>query len=139
MFKLLYTLIQKTVSTGVALNTTLDFAIPFIPLFVIFYLLLYPSVLIPFMLSLKRPAFFKRVSFSFIAIVSVSFAVYLLFQTQISRAAIESVDIFSSLVMFIYQNDMPLNCFPSLHVSGSMMANYCTFQLKKKLPEQFRS
>lgn len=133
LFKLVYTLIQNLKTDGVSIATTIDFAIPFIPLFVLFYLMWYPVLLTSLFLSIKKKELFKKTTLSFVIVAGFSFCVYVLFQTEITRAVITSADIFSRIVLFIYHQDMPINCFPSLHVSGSVLANLCTLNANKKI------
>ena len=132
LYSLIYNLIQEITTRGVSINTALDIVIPFIPVFVLFYILWYPVVITPFILTLKDKTLFKKTAFSFSIIAVCSFAVYLIYQTEITRAVISSTDIFSRMVSYIYLHDMPINCFPSLHVSGSVLANLCVMNFNKK-------
>lgn len=46
---------------------------------------------------------------------------YLFYQTTVPRPIIEGDNFFSKLVLIAYNNDNPINCFPSTHVSVTVV------------------
>lgn len=51
----------------------------------------------------------------------ICYVTFYIFPTTVPRPTIISNDIFSRLVLIIYQNDNPYNCFPSVHVVNAMI------------------
>ncbi|MBA9087174.1 membrane-associated phospholipid phosphatase [Fontibacillus solani] len=105
-----------------SLMTDLDKQIPFVPVFIIPYLLWYPFIiimLIAFFLSNKR-AYYLILLTQCLGLISC-YLVYALFQTTVSRPSILEYGILYKLVAFVYNTDQPFNCFPSIHVLTSYL------------------
>ena len=99
------------------LVTDIDRAIPFVKLFVIPYALWYPFILISltYFCYKNRLTFYVSL-FSIIIGMIISYIFYFLFQTTVPRPVLYGNDFLTNLVKFIYKNDSPYNCFPSIHV-----------------------
>ena len=102
------------------LRTPLDNALPLVPLFVIPYVSLEPIIyfsLIVFLIF--RTRIFQSAALSLILAMLVSYAVYLVAQTEVIRPAVTGTDLLSRMVANVYAGDNPYNDFPSLHTSLS--------------------
>jgi membrane-associated phospholipid phosphatase len=102
-----------------------DEQIPFIPVFVVPYLLWFAYV--PFGLIYigihSKKEFYKLFLFLFGGMI-VSNAIFTVFpNAQYLRPVIRSNDPFSMLVKFIYASDTPTDVFPSMHVINSIAVN----------------
>jgi membrane-associated phospholipid phosphatase len=124
-----YKLTNKATENIHTLKFSLDDLIPFVPIFVIPYLLYLPFVgfcLIEAIFKLNK----RSQIFLILFLVSQIFAnfIYLIFQTEVQRPLINS-GFFDNLVQtLVYQNDNPYNAFPSLHVIDSLL---CGWYLKE--------
>jgi membrane-associated phospholipid phosphatase len=120
-----YTLINDYTSTRSHLYTlTLpgEEAIPFSPLFVWAYILNYGFVILHYLIMDDLP-YFKRSVWAFFTCTNIHFAVFLLFPVEyIFRPSIDPYASLSHLALhFYYWVDQPFNCFPSLHVSTTVL------------------
>jgi membrane-associated phospholipid phosphatase len=102
------------------LRTSLDEALPLIPLFVIPYITLQPVLylsLILFFVFWTR--IFQSAALSLVLAMLVSYAVYFFLQTEVVRPTVNGADALSRMVRGVYAGDNPYNDFPSLHTSLS--------------------
>jgi membrane-associated phospholipid phosphatase len=104
------------------LKLPIDDWMPFLPVFTIFYLLYGPFLFVTLVYFVLFSKHFNHAGFSFVFCLVTAFLFYIFFQTYIVRPDIIETDIFSRIVLFIYANDKPYNCFPSLHVSLSILS-----------------
>ncbi|WP_379155552.1 phosphatase PAP2 family protein [Paenibacillus sp. sgz5001063] len=106
-----------------SLESSLDQKIPFIPSFIIPYLLWYPfitTVLIA--LAFKDRKIYFQTLIAQCSGLIISYAFFALFQTGIQRPDVLSEpDLIHQLVSFVYSYDHPYNCFPSIHVLTSYL------------------
>ncbi|NMI05004.1 phosphatase PAP2 family protein [Paenibacillus sp. SZ31] len=106
-----------------SLATPLDSMIPFVPAFIIPYVLWYPFIsgaLIALAFKDKRTYFQTLIALCSGLVISYIF--FALFQTAIERPNIQSEKGFLfTMVDYIYRNDQPYNCFPSIHVLTSYL------------------
>jgi membrane-associated phospholipid phosphatase len=119
---LLYPVLNQERQITYVLKLPIDTWIPFLPVFSIFYLLYGPFLLVTLVYFLFFSKNFNHAGFSFIFCLIMAFLFYIFFQTYIARPDVVETDIFSKIVSFIYANDRPYNCFPSLHVSLSILS-----------------
>jgi hypothetical protein len=99
------------------LVTDIDKATPFVSAFVIPYVLWYPFVFFMFLfLCVKDRDIYYKTLISYDIGVIICYIIYFAFQTTVPRPEIVGSDIFSRLLVIIYSNDQPFNCFPSIHV-----------------------
>ncbi|WP_217283032.1 phosphatase PAP2 family protein [Paenibacillus alginolyticus] len=115
------------------LMTDLDNLIPFIPIFIIPYLIWYPFLLGMFIvLLLKDRAVYYRSLTALCAGLISCYLIYATFQTTVPRPPINDDGWLIGLVKFVYATDKPFNCFPSIHVLTSyivLKASYrCSFE-----------
>jgi membrane-associated phospholipid phosphatase len=92
-----------------------------LPEFVLIYLTIYPTFLLPF-LFISQKDFFRLFSLAYISVMCICYLIYLFFPVSIDRPEL-SVNSFSTWVLaIVYGADRPWNCFPSLHVAMSLLA-----------------
>lgn len=98
------------------LITGIDRAIPFMKVFIIPYVSWYFFIFIVLVyLALKDKNTYYKTLISYNLGMIVCFIVYFVYQTTVHRPNITGNDILSKLVLLIYSNDNPYNCFPSIH------------------------
>ncbi|MCP1186583.1 phosphatase PAP2 family protein [Paenibacillus sp. 1781tsa1] len=106
-----------------SLAISLDSMIPFVPIFIIPYVLWYPFItgaLIALAFKEKRTYFQTLIALCSGLVISYIF--FALFQTAIERPDIRgNKGILFTIVDYIYRNDQPYNCFPSIHVLTSYL------------------
>lgn len=104
------------------LVTYIDKITPFIKEFVIPYILWY--IYIPLGLFIiyifNKKNYFNTIITLNISLI-ISYLIFYFFQTTVPRPILYGDDIFTKLVMLIYNHDNPYNCFPSVHVISTYM------------------
>ena len=118
------------------LFTPIDYMIPFIGWFAIFYVFIYfPFYLfgIGYFTFIKREKA-DRFMLSMFLIYAISFLIYILFPVKMIRPDPESLptDFLSQVMRKYYEHDPPLNCFPSLHAATSTFVAYHFYKEDKK-------
>ncbi|WP_258207413.1 phosphatase PAP2 family protein [Paenibacillus radicibacter] len=117
-----YNLLNQHNGKVYTLITGLDQATPFIPAFIIPYVMWYPFIAIVLVLL-----FFKDVKVYFNTLFAlcvgliVCYVFYYFFQTTVPRPILVHSDWLTQMLKIIYANDMPYNCFPSIHVLTSYL------------------
>lgn len=110
--------ISNTLSqNGKNLALMLDKEIPFVSLFVFPYVYWYIYIVIGliFILSKDRKRYLRTLMAIYIG-MCMCYVFYYLYPVEISRPVIDNNTIANKLVNIIYENDRPVNCFPSIHV-----------------------
>ncbi|MBB6671841.1 phosphatase PAP2 family protein [Cohnella nanjingensis] len=106
-----------------SLVTDLDRLTPFVPSFIIPYVLWYPfkaAVLIG--LAFKDRAVYYRTLLALCGGLVLAYIVYALFQTTVPRPeALDEKGVLNRMIWFVYSHDEPFNCFPSIHVLTSYL------------------
>jgi membrane-associated phospholipid phosphatase len=112
----------------------IDASIPFLPIFVIPYLLYIPFLYGTVLYFSLWKSKFEPVAYSFLTTWVICYLIYLTFQTKIVRPQIESYEgnPLISLVKAVYQLDRPYNCLPSLHSANSMLCLLTYYSLKRR-------
>lgn len=121
-----YILEKKIIRPEYLLHTRLDDYIPFIPLFVVPYVLWYVYVAASAVfLFFKSPREFARMAIFLTSGMIIACAVYSLFPNgQALRPVLRGhEEPLVHLIRFIYSNDSPANCAPSIHVIYSVAAH----------------
>jgi membrane-associated phospholipid phosphatase len=113
----IYLLISSLISqNSVPINSSIDDRIPFVPWFVIPYVAWMFVLYLAFIyMGLTNRSLYWRTMIAYNAAVTVSNIIFILFPTYMPRPEITGDDLFQKLVLFIYSNDQPVNCFPSIH------------------------
>lgn len=102
----------------------IDYKIPYLNLFVIFYVLWYAFLLIsPYLIYKYDNKLLKEYAITYMICTFICIILFLIYPTTVDRQLIfDDNSILDSIVKFIYKNDTPaLNCFPSLHALNSML------------------
>jgi len=131
---LFYKLIQMHIQTGYIFKISfIDDKIPFIPLFVMPYLLYAVVLLLPFILTFRNKKYFFASSAAFLFASLVCNFFFVLFPTMTIRPEIAPSDIFNKLVLWVYAIDGVTNLFPSEHVAFSVLSNLCLTKINKRI------
>jgi membrane-associated phospholipid phosphatase len=121
-----YVLEKKIIIPEYILHIRLDDYIPYIPVFVIPYILWYLYVAVPAVfLFFKAPGEFIRIAVFLTAGMVIAFSVYMIFPNgQTLRPELDLYDEpIIRLIRIIYSNDTPNNSAPSIHVIYSIAAH----------------
>jgi len=122
------------------LITPLDRQIPFLPAFIIPYIVWYPFIALTLLfIFLKDVRVYFKTLLALCLGLLVSYVFYYYFQTTVPRPQVGERGILNYLVQFIYRHDLPYNCFPSIHVLTSylMMKGAKVFKCWARLMVQF--
>ena len=104
-------------------SVALDFYIPFLAGFVVFYITFIPLILYLFYLFRKTNIFNRYLNSLFLFVV-LSDIIYIFFPTKVIRPFVAKDGFFQFLVNFVYVSDFPNNALPSQHVGMSAIAIY---------------
>jgi len=126
-------------------HTSLDDKIPFLPIFIIPYVIWYiyvPAVI--FLTYLKDKKYFVRQIIIFYLGMLLSYIFFAIYPTVIEfRPTAEGDGFLLWLCRLVYANDVPpVNALPSLHCYEALMAHIITFvsgPYKKKIPLRITS
>jgi membrane-associated phospholipid phosphatase len=115
------------------LATPLDLVIPLVPAaMVVYWYIFYGFLFFTFLyFAFVRREFRNAYVIAFVLVSFVAYAVYLIFSVTGPDRAVTGTDFFSVQVALLYIHDTPLNCFPSLHGSTSLLAAYALWRVKK--------
>lgn len=114
---LIYKYLNDNPGESVVLATKIDKFIPFLPVFILPYIIWYA-----FILGYLIYFWYKdvRVYLNTLSVVVlgelVCFIIYLYFQTTVPRPVLSGEGVLIDLVRMIYSHDQPYNAFPSIHV-----------------------
>lgn len=120
---LIYFITKLFQNNPVYLNNAIDDRIPFIPSFVIFYVMWYLFLILIPLLILK----YNKKVFDKYIVVSIVYAIlegiiFILFPTTMNRQPLVVTDISTWIVDIIYKVDTPVcNLFPSAHCAFSIL------------------
>lgn len=122
LFGMVYPLLNNS-SNGIHnLVTDLDKIIPFIKVFILPYMFWHPFIYMCMAYFCLKD---RKIYYStFISIVIgriVAYTIFYKFQTYVPRPILHGNDLFTKLVLDLYNTDKPYNCFPSVHVIDSYL------------------
>lgn len=103
-----------------------DPGLPFIPSFSIIYLSYHLFMAVSVFIFLFKPSqalVLKRYAMALFWAATLSTVVFLLMPTHVPRPLLEGDSLALAGMRFIYANDQPYNCFPSMHVSWTLIAS----------------
>lgn len=110
----------------------LDSRIPFIPAFVVVYVLAFAQWVITAVLAAREGKdFYFKASSSEIMAKLVAIPIFLVFPTIMVRPEIQGGGVFDWMTRFIYACDVPDNLFPSLHCLESWVCLRLVCAMKK--------
>lgn len=112
-----------------SLMTAFDAHTPFIPQFIIPYLIWYPFMIGMFVLLFvqNRTVYYRTLVLLCIGLVAC-YLTYYLFQTYVDRPEITKDVPLYGLIHLVYSTDRPFNCFPSIHVMTTYLMLKSTFR-----------
>jgi PAP2 superfamily len=129
----LYTLLNTDAREAVILSTTIDEWIPFVPAFIVPYILWYAFILgYLFYFWYKDVQTFLKTLGIIVIGELVCFVIYFYFQTTVPRPDVAGNGLFVDLVRMIYNHDQPYNAFPSIHVLTTFAIILGNFNIKDK-------
>jgi membrane-associated phospholipid phosphatase len=114
---LIYKILNTNPRNPVILSTNLDTMIPFLPIFIVPYIVWYAFILgyLIYFWYKDISVYLKTLSVIVIGEL-VCFVIYFYFQTTVPRPKLVGDGILLDLVGMIYSHDQPFNAFPSIHV-----------------------
>ena len=114
------------------ISLPIDHKFPFIPVFVIFYILSYVQWVTGYLtIAREEENFALRAISAEIIAKFICLAIFLILPTTMARPEIVGNDIFSKLTGLIYSADTPTNLFPSIHCLESWIIFRTSFGLKR--------
>lgn len=129
----IYTVLNKYPGPSVNITMEIDRYIPFIPVFVIPYIIWYAFILgylVYFCMKDTKVYFHTLITITIGELIC--FVIYIFFQTTVPRPMLSGNDLITQLVQFIYTNDEPYNCFPSIHVLTTYVIMLASIHIKGK-------
>ncbi|TJY40753.1 phosphatase PAP2 family protein [Cohnella pontilimi] len=119
---LMYQWINKPDQEVYMLVTALDRATPFVKFFAAPYAvwIFYIYVCLVYFFR-KNITVYYRGLLTYIVCALTCYLIYSVFQTTVPRPLVTVDDPFTWLVSYIYNRDLPFNCFPSIHCFSSYM------------------
>ncbi|HJV16576.1 MAG TPA: phosphatase PAP2 family protein [Bacillales bacterium] len=129
----IYGNLNENRSDATILLTKLDSIIPFLPIFILPYILWYVFILayLIYFWSKDTKLYIRTLAIIVLGEI-VSFIIYYFFQTTIPRPALSDKGFLINLVQIIYLHDQPYNCFPSIHVLTTFSIILSSFHIKNK-------
>jgi len=114
---LIYKILNNNPREAVILSTDLDDKIPFLPVFIIPYIIWYAFILgyLVYFWYKDTRVYLKTLTLIVIGEL-VCFVIYFFFQTTVPRPNLVANGVLIELVGMIYSHDQPYNAFPSIHV-----------------------
>lgn len=114
---LVYKLLNANPRDPVILSTQIDTMIPFLPVFILPYIIWYAFILgyLIYFWYKDISVYLKTLSVIVIGEL-VCFLIYFYFQTTVPRPDVSGDGMLANLVRMIYSHDQPYNAFPSIHV-----------------------
>lgn len=129
VLNLFYGILNRDGGRVRTLITGLDEITPFMPAFVVPYLIWYPFMIAMFVfLFMKSRAVYYRALVQLCLGLVVCYITYFFYQTTVPRPVLTGDMPFYWLMHFVYSNDRPFNCFPSIHVMTTYVILKHTFQ-----------
>jgi hypothetical protein len=113
---LLYHWVNQPRANVYNLMTNVDYAIPFVRFFVLPYSIwifyIYLCLIFFFIKDIKV---YYRSLMIYTLCALLCYFIYSIFQTTVPRPYLAGDDIFTLMMLYVYNRDLPFNCFPSIH------------------------
>lgn len=130
----IYFLINLTTTRAYDITIYLDKFIPFNEWFIIpyvfWYVYTFGALLILAYTDYKT--YFKLL-FSIVTGMMICFIVYYFFPTTVPRPNVPGTNLLQKMVLIIYGNDKPYNCFPSIHMMDTLLITLFVFKHNRNL------
>ena len=133
LLAMIYQVLNNRSQKAVDISTSIDQSIPFLPIFIIPYILWYAYMfcyLIYFCFK-DTKVYIKTLMLIVIAEL-ICFVIYFFFQTTVPRPTLVSDNFLNNLIQWIYTKDRPFNCFPSIHVLTTFTVMLASLHIKNK-------
>ncbi|WP_312473135.1 phosphatase PAP2 family protein [Neobacillus sp.] len=129
----IYELLNNRSGNAVDISSTIDQIIPFLSIFIIPYILWYAYLFVYLVyFCFKDTKVYMKTLFLIVIAELICFVIYFFFQTTVPRPALTGNNFLTGLVQWIYLNDRPVNCFPSIHVLTTFAIMLASFHIKNK-------
>lgn len=131
---LFYLMAKLTFFEPFLLTSVIDDKLPLVPFFIYFYIFWYLMLFfVPYIIYVKNKDKFYEYLAVIVVSILISSMVFFFFPTTIIRGNIESTNITTFILNFIYLTDTPaLNCLPSMHCAVCFMFIYYSFKIDIK-------
>lgn len=129
----IYEFLNNKEGNAVDLSTKFDQNIPFLSIFIIPYIVWYGYIfcyLIYF--CFKDTKVYLKTLLMIVIGEIICFFIYFNFQTTVQRPFVAGDNAIIHIVQWIYKNDEPVNCFPSIHVLTTFTIMLASLHLRKK-------
>ncbi|MFX0549686.1 phosphatase PAP2 family protein [Hathewaya histolytica] len=125
IINVIYLILNIEKENTLILKMKIDDVIQFNKIFIIPYVAWYGYVAIFLVLLciLDKKRYFRAVLSLNLGML-ISYVIFFILPTHVPRPQIVDTDILSKMVIWIYSNDNPYNCFPSIHVLNTVIINY---------------
>ena len=120
-----YFLIQLIVKDYTVISCPLDYQIPFIESFSVFYVLWFPFYMGTLVyMMLYDPPVFRRGMYMFMLIFTITKFIFIFLPNGVDLRPdpMPRDNVFTRLVLFLYGKDRSMNCCPSEHALGAVIA-----------------
>lgn len=129
----IYELLNTRSHKAADLATSIDQAIPFLSIFIIPYILWYAYIFCYLVyICFKDTRVYLKTLIMIVVGELICFVIYFFFQTTVPRPTIAGDNLLNNLVQWIYTNDRPFNCFPSIHVLTTFAIMLASLHIKNK-------
>lgn len=130
---LIYQVLNEHPQKPADISTSLDHNIPFIPVFIIPYIIWYAYMFMYLVyFCFKDTRVFIKTLIMIVLAELVCFTIYFFFQTTVPRPDPQGNTMMIQLVKMVYANDQPYNCFPSIHVLTTFSIMLGSLNLQNK-------
>jgi membrane-associated phospholipid phosphatase len=119
---LMYNWTNNTNQEVYSLVTVVDQSIPFVKYFALPYSIWIFYIYVCLIYFFKKDVnLYYRALITYIVCALLCYLIYSVFQTTVPRPLVLGSDPLSELMRYIYYQDLPFNCFPSIHCFSSYM------------------
>lgn len=129
----LYSFLNNRSHKAFDISISVDQVIPFLSIFILPYILWYGYIFIYLLYFWYKDT---KVYLKTVLLIAVGelicFIIYFFFQTTVPRPTILGDSLLNQLVQWIYENDRPYNCFPSIHVLTTFAIMLASLHIKNK-------
>ena len=117
-FNYAYFLMQNISPVGIHMDLPIDGRIPFLPGFIVFYMLYGLFLITGLILLWNKPLKRRALLISYAVVQIVSLSIFFFYQTAMARPELVVTGFLTYLVAYVYSGDLAVNCFPSLHAAS---------------------
>lgn len=114
------------------INMSIDGAIPFVPFFVVFYVLAFVQWAANWFFTAREgKEFCFRFSKADVIAKLICLVVFIAYPTIMERPHLEVNGVFTWVLNIIYSVDRPVNCLPSIHILASWIAMRSALKMER--------